>query len=392
MMTEENKKPKVVFTFVEAGFGHMMPAQAISDAFEKKYGEKCEIIRWNIFSDNKDEIIKKYASSLFGWAKNVCNNKILFLGEIFSNWIGSKTTLKILDKKFKKAKKIIMDEIVEMNPDLICNTYYSPSHFALECKKLNMIDTIVATYTPDPIVYPAWDRRSDLYFVNNKQAYNLALKTGFKQESVIQVPFVLRKEINTVSLDKKIVRKNLGLCEDKFTIVLASGAYGMKKDKFVIDALLKANIEANIVVICGKNEDLLHYCEQKILPKNSKISFYPVGFTNKMFEYNSASNLFIGKSGANALVESFYFKVPAIVTSHANPLEIAIAKYYIDKLHCGVQIFNPNKVVKFVKEFMQNFELQQAYIKNLTEFNDASGAEKVADELYKALQIKFNLV
>ena len=31
-------KPKVIFTFVEAGLGHIVPATAVSEAFTKKYG------------------------------------------------------------------------------------------------------------------------------------------------------------------------------------------------------------------------------------------------------------------------------------------------------------------------------------------------------------------
>lgn len=31
-------KPKVVFAFVEAGMGHIVPERSIADAFEEKYG------------------------------------------------------------------------------------------------------------------------------------------------------------------------------------------------------------------------------------------------------------------------------------------------------------------------------------------------------------------
>lgn len=382
----KNNKPKVVFTFVEAGFGHIMPATAISDVFEKKYGNECEVVRWNIFSENKNPEIIKYCNNIFGWTKKVANNKFLFLGEIFSYWIGSKSTLKFLDKKFKKAKEIIMEEIEKLNPDLICSTYYSPSHFALECKKQNRINSIVATYTPDPIVYPAWDRKSDLFFVNNDQAYSKALKSGFKKESLKLVPFVLRNNIKDVSLDKESVRKKLGLIPNKFTILLASGAYGTKKDKRVVNAFLKANLDANLVVICGKNQELLDYCNSISIDSNNKTSFYPVGFTDKMFEYNSASNIFIGKSGANAMVESYYFGIPTIITSHANPLETEIAKYYINKKNCGKQIFSTKKMVKYVKNYMKNTSLQSDFLKKLSIYHNASGAEKVADELYDELK------
>lgn len=255
-----DKKPKVVFTFVEAGFGHIMPMQAISDAFIKKYGDKCEIVKWNIYSDSKNEIVKNYGKSLYGWTQKNCNNKFLYLGEIFSRLIGSKLTLKILDSKFKKAKQLIMDDIVNMQPDLICSSYYSPSHFALECKKEKRLDTIVATYTPDPWVYPAWDRRSDLFFVTNNHAYNSSLKTGFKKEQLRLVPFAFRTNIGSVTTDKKLARKTLGIDENKFTILLPNGAYGTNKTMSVLNALIKQDFDANIIVLCGKNKQLFDFC------------------------------------------------------------------------------------------------------------------------------------
>ena len=36
-------KPKVVFTFTEAGMGHIMPLKNIADSFESKYGDKVKV-------------------------------------------------------------------------------------------------------------------------------------------------------------------------------------------------------------------------------------------------------------------------------------------------------------------------------------------------------------
>lgn len=308
------------------------------------------------------------------------------MGEILSYVIGSKATLRILDRKFKAAKTIISEEIKKINPDLICSTYYSPSHFAIDCKNHKGFDPIIATYTPDPIIYPAWDRRSDLFFVNNERTYAKALKSGFKKDNLRLVPIVLRSDIKDVQPNKNENRKNLGLQVNKFTILLTNGAYGTKNDKKIVDAFLKADLNVNLVVLCGKNDDLLNYCKSIKLKPESKTSFYPVGFTDKMFEYNCASNIFVGKSGANSMAESYYFGIPTIVTSHTNPLETEIAKFYIDRKGCGKQIFNTKKLVKYVKRYMQDLNLQKDFKSKLDIYHDASGAEKVADELFNELK------
>ncbi len=384
-------KQKVIFTFVEAGLGHIVPATGIADAFEKKYGDKFEVVRWHIFSQSPNPIVKKYATDLFSWVKKAANNKFVAFAENISYMVGSKTTLKFLDHKFKKAKKAIMQEIVDAKPALICSTFYSPSHFAIEARKMGMLDTIVATYTPDPVVYPAWDRRSDVFFVNNDAAHRLAVKKGFKEEQITQVPFILRKEIQSTTCDKKEARRMLGLDEDKFTLLLASGAYGTNKDEKVVDEILKQNLNINFAVVCGKNEKLYQYCKNYKLPQDSNTNFHFVGFTNQMFLYNSSSNLMIGKSGANAMVESFYFGVPFFVTSSANLVEKYIREYYITEKGCGEKIFNPKMLAKKIKEVVENPTLLEQYSNNLKPYRDFSGGEKVADKLYEMLEKKYSL-
>lgn len=382
-------KPKVVFTFVEAGMGHIVPATGLSDAFEKKYGDKCEVVRSYIFKDSKSEIVREYGKELIGHTKKASVNPIYAQVERLSYLVGSKFSLKVLDRKFKKAKEIVMDELKELNPDLICSTYYSPSHFAIEARKKGLIDPIVVTYTPDPVVYPAWDRDGDIYMVNNESAHRLAIKHGFKKETIRQIPFILREDIFDVSRDKATVRRELGLPEDKFTVVIANGAYGVGKSKKIVQGLLDKNLDMTVVCICGMNKELLEEFEE--IKKNYKgnVHFEPIGFTNRMLKYNSASNLFLGKSGANALVESFYFNVPAIVVSHTNILEKSICKFYIKELKCGKKIYNIKKIINAVVDYYNNPEKLHEFDEGLKKLQDNTGAEKGADIIFEALTKKF---
>ena len=50
-MVMEKRKPRVVFPFTEAGMGHIMPLRAMADIFEKKYGDKVEVVRSQFFTE-----------------------------------------------------------------------------------------------------------------------------------------------------------------------------------------------------------------------------------------------------------------------------------------------------------------------------------------------------
>lgn len=386
----EKKKPRVVFTLVEAGMGHLVPIIGISDAFEKKYGDKFEIIRWKIFSDSKHQEVIDYQKAIINDTKRQGKNKLYaILFWWISELIGKRGSQWCTDFHFRKAVPHIVNSIKEIKPDLIFSAYCSPSHFAVKARKDGDIDPIIGTYIPDPIIHKGWEQKSDLLIVNNDQAYKIARKQKFK--NIHQVPFILRKEATDITETKEEMREKLGLSKDKFTIVLCDGAYGQKNLVKFSEELIKLDEPITVISVCGKNEKAFNYLSGLKHTVNPKVTFIPLGFTTNMLEYNRASDLFIGKAGANALVESFFFGSPAIVSSYANELERFIANYYITQLGCGEIIKSRNKFVKRIKEILHNKDLLNKYKDNLKSLQDNTGAEKAADILFNVLKEKFKM-
>ena len=383
-------KPKVVFTFVEAGMGHIMPATGLADAFEQKYGDKCEVVRLKIFSESKHECVRKYGQSLADDVKKLGSSDVYAWCEwFFSELIGSRGSLKFLDTLYKDARVKILDELEALQPDLIFSTYYSPSHFAIQAREQGRIDAIIGSYSPDPEIYAAWDRRGDFFLTNNDRAYNQAIKKGCKRVS--KIPFVYRREIGDVTtLTKDEMRLKLGLPTDKFTILLSDGAYGQKNLVRFTKELLASGLNVSIVAICGKNQQA--YDElSKLSPVSQDTYFRPLGFTSNMLEYLRASDMFVGKGGSNAVNEAFYFGLPVVVSAFANMLEKQTAEYFLNERGLGKIIKSPKKFLKFLNYLMSNPHEIDAYRDKLKPHQDASGAEQGADIIYSMLQEKFDL-
>lgn len=386
----EKRKPKVVFTFVEAGMGHLVPIIGISDIFEQKYGNKCEVVRWKIFSDSKHKEVIDYQKSIVNDTKRQAKSKIYaFLFWWISELIGRRRTQRFTDFHFRKAVPYIVESIEEINPDLIFSAYCSPSHFALKAKNNKKTNTIIGTYVPDPVVHNGWEKDGDFLIVNNEQAYKIAEKDGFK--NVHTVPFILRKEATCIKESKEEMREKLGLPSDKFTILLCDGAYGQKNLVKFSEELIKLNFPLTVISVCGKNEKAFNYLKTLQKNVNENVTFIPLGFTTNMLEYNKASDLFVGKAGANALVEAFFFGSPAIVSSYANELERFIANYYITQLGCGEIIKCKKKFIKRIKEILEDEEILDKYRNNLRSLQDNTGAEKAADILFNVLKEKFKM-
>ena len=72
-------KKRVLITFVEAGQGHIVTAEAIANGLEKLYGDSVEVIRDYIFRDSGDKDLIKYEKFLVKEVKR-SNKNPLHLG------------------------------------------------------------------------------------------------------------------------------------------------------------------------------------------------------------------------------------------------------------------------------------------------------------------------
>lgn len=161
--------------------------------------------------------------------------------------------------------------------------------------------------------------------------YERALKhypKRFNSDNLALVPFAIRKEAFSVPLDKKINRRNLGFDENKFTVVLFDGGYGIGKMGSVTEILAQSDLDITLVPVCGKNRKL--YDRLKDIKPSPSVDLRVYGFSDRILEILGAADIFLGKSGASSVAEPCFFGVPEIITSYATQMEQHNAHYYID--------------------------------------------------------------
>ncbi|HEY8424082.1 MAG TPA: glycosyltransferase [Clostridia bacterium] len=382
---ENQRKPRVVFPFVEAGMGHIMPMKAVSDAFEKKYGDRVEVIKTYFFQDPDNPDLKYVEDELIREVKkhnkNRLNGIIQFL---LLRLFGTKISMKFLHQvRYKRGFKPAMEYLKSLDADLIFNTHFSTLYYACELREKGLIHSKIITFCPDPIVGLQWDNRCDLMLLSGSNGVKKAARfKRFKPEQVKEVPFLIRKEIEQYNKGKQYYRQELGIPQDNFTILLADGAYGAGKLRESVYELLKSKLNLTIIAVCGKNQALYEEFQKITPPRN--IVFKPYGFTDKMLMFAAACDLFMGKAGASNLAEPAYFGVPAIVTFCATPIERWICNHYIQK-GCAIRVRNVKKAVKLAESFAQNPELMKPYIQAAKAQSRSDGADIIADIIYEQL-------
>jgi UDP-N-acetylglucosamine:LPS N-acetylglucosamine transferase len=382
---ENKKKPRVVFPFVEAGMGHIMPMRAVSDAFEKKYGDRVEIIKTYFFQDTNDPNMKFVEDELIrevkGHNKNWFNSFYQFLLlSIFRTRISMKFLHQV---RYKRGFEPSMRYLKSLDADLIFNTHFSTLYYACELRARGQSKSKIITFCPDPIVGLQWDNRGDLMLLSGSSGVKKAQRFGrLKPDAIKEVPFLIRKEVQDYNKGKEFYRRELGIPQDNFTILLADGAYGAGKLKDTVYELLKSKLNLTLIAVCGKNQELYEEF-QKITPP-SNIVFKPYGFTDKMLMFAASCDLFIGKAGASNLAEPAYFGAPCIVTFCATPIEKWICQHYTS-IGCAIRIKSVKKAVVLAESFAQNPELMEPYVQAAKAQSRCDGADILADIIYEQL-------
>ena len=382
------KKPRVLFPFTEAGMGHIMPMRSIADAFEKKYGHLTEVVRSNFFTESGNKYMIKFEQKMAEFVRRQNRSRAYsrfscFNMDFWGVYISSWATMSCYVPGVRPPSVAYMEKLA---PDLVVSTHWATNYYATKMKN----KPITAMYCPDAYICTLFRYPADLCMVSMETGYRHALKkhpVRFNEENLKLVPFSIRKEAFEVSMDKAENRRALGWEENKFTVILVEGGYGIGQMKRICELLIERDLPINLVPVCGKNEELYEYF--KSLKTGKNISFYPQGFAQNIFQMIAASDLFCGKSG-NIIAEPTFFGVPAIITNCATVIERRIAEYYVDHVGSAVTLFDPIKVADRIEECLQNPALLDGYrARALAHRENHYGSEAAADYIFSLLVAKY---
>lgn len=380
------RKIKVLFPFVEAGFGHIMTERSICDAFEKKYGEYCEIIRSDFFKESGSEAMKKFEERLCKEVRMYNENHLYGYASIFAmNVFGSKiSSWFVMKKLIKNAYKDSIKHMEKIAPDVVISTHWATNYYAEQME--NKPYTVM--YIPDAHANALFRYKSDFSLISMKEGYERArkFKRRYNDENFKLAPFAIRGQAFEITQSKQELRKKLGH-DDKFTLYVTEGGYGIGMAEELCKRLIEEDLPISVIVVCGKNPELHNRLLQ--LKSKGNLSFYPYGFCDNVLELIASSDLYLGKSG-NGLAEAAFYGVPIVVTHSSNDIEKLIAEHYVTHVKDAVRIFKVNKCVEFIKDAINGGEVYKQLKKNVKPRSEFGG-EGIADIIFEEINKKFHI-
>ena len=380
----QNKTPRVLITYVEAGMGHIVTAQAISDSLKSLYGDRLEIIDSYTLRDSSNPSLPKYEKFLVNEVKKHSAIHGYCAFQMAAMHIsGTKNSLKIVHETvFHKETHAVIEEYKKYSPDIIVNTHYFTLYAAIEYRNKVNPNCKVVLYCPDNNVHGWWDNRVDRLYTNNPLATADALENKFPPENVLEVFYPTRTAVSQSNESKEFYREKFGIPKDKFAVVIADGVYAKAMTAKVTEELLKTDIPLSVCVVAGKNEKLYNELKERVGTTKPNVTLIPFGFVTDAPQLYGACDLFITKSGPNAVLDSVMMGTPVIIDYYGSPIEQATKRLFIDTKECGYYVRNVSKIRETVERLSVDSDELSRLRENLKFFDKhKNGADQIARDI-----------
>jgi UDP-N-acetylglucosamine:LPS N-acetylglucosamine transferase len=387
---EEGKKPRVAFTYVEAGKGHIVPEEAVQSCFEKKYGNEVEIIGSSFYNETGDPNMKKTETLFIKTVKNqnksfiagmMCRIGTWFCGDALSlTWVMACTPSGI------RSRRRAMKHLRELDCDVLFTTHWSIAFYTAHMK--NAPYSILLC--PDPYSNGMFNVDVNNFLITSEEGKKqVDRRRMYAGGNVNAVPLPIRQDAKKYLGMREELRQKHGISPDSFTVVLLDGGYGMARIEKTIKYLLKTRSDITVISLCGTNDALKKRLDT--FKTSESVKLLAISYCEDIFEYIALADLFCGKSGANSLAEAAYFGVPIMITKCITYIEKHNKNYYTRKIKGALYVPSAYLAAKKILRFASDRSLLEPYRKNISKLYGISGEEIVADIIYDAAKNTKNI-
>ncbi len=301
---------KILLLSASAGAGHVRAAEAIEKAFKQRR-ESFEVDHFDVLN---------YTNKLFRHLYSKAYIDLVNKMPEVPGWVYDK-----LDKPWKnERRRLALDKLNtrpfvkllrEYQPDLIVCTHFLPAEIVSWLKAKERLASRQVIIVTDFDVHAMWlVHHYERYFVALEEARVYLEVLGIPAEK-ITVSGIPIDPVFAIKKDKREMRAKHGLEPDRTTILLSAGGFGVGSVDALVSSLLPLQHRAQVVAICGRNEELKQRLSKLASQTNrdANVILKPFGYTKEMDELMTASDLVLGKPGglttSEALAKGLVFVI-----------------------------------------------------------------------------------
>lgn len=217
--------------------------------------------------------------------------------------IAQKEVEKIADDVFERVRLMNFDFLVAVHPycAILCDLWKRQGKIA---------DKKAFALLTDILPHPLWESAicCDYVLTPTTHAFLQLADKGFTPQQMIACGFPVAEKF-LQRPEKSQVREQLGL-KDKFTVLVASGGFGIGQNSKVVKRLSDSDVQ--ILCVNGKNKREF-IKTQKMQKKYRKTDIANYGFVDNMDQLMSCADVIVSRAGAATLFEAMSKQLPIII-------------------------------------------------------------------------------
>ena len=296
---------RVLLLSASAGAGHIRAAQALEKAFAEMgegSGERREVQHLDVLNYTNKVFRNLYSKAYIDLVNKMPEVPGWFYDKLDKPWKNERRRLALDKLNTRPLVKLLR----QYQPDLIISTHFLPAEIVSWLRAKERLKSRQVIVVTDFDVHAMWlVHHYEHYFVaiDEARVYLEALGIPAEKITVSGIPI---DPVFAQCKDKQEMRAKHGLAADRTTILLSAGGFGVGSVDALIAALLPLEQRAQIVAICGRNEELKERLtrEASQLKPDASVLVKPFGYTKKMDELMTASDLVLGKPGGLTTCEA----------------------------------------------------------------------------------------
>lgn len=238
--------------------------------------------------------------------------------------------------------------------DWVFSTHFFPNEVTASLKRKGVIYPRIVSVVTDFDVHSIWIAEGiDYYTAACDWTQERLLRLGVAKEKIV-VSGIPTDQKFSKEKDKARLRRQLGLQENVFTVLVATGSFGTGP----IEKIIQALEDFQVIVVCGYNKALYERLSRRSF-KRAKIC----GLVDNMEELMAASDCMVTKPGGLSISEALINWLPliffnAIPGQETNNIQV-LKRYGIGLSGCTIeemaaQLRKWNTSPEFLKEAKEN--------------------------------------
>ncbi len=340
-------KKRVLFLFSDTGGGHRSAFQAIQDAMTIRYGAAVEFDAVDVLRACKWPLNRQ--PELYPAMVNASK----FLWALMYHGFDGRRRARLIRQLIYRNNRKNLRRVVQEHPaDVVVCTHSviaNPSFRAfLTLDERPPFLTVVTDLVTTPTFW--YDPRIDYCFVPTESAYQRGLRLGMSPSQMRITGLPVNPHFIHSMTTKAEARHEFGFDPNLPAVMIVAGSDGMGTIYKMVKALDAQRLNAQIVVISGRNEDLKAKLEAREW-KNSHHIFGYVTNHHEMPRIMAASDIIVTKAGPATIIEAAIAGLPMIISDRIPGQETGNVKLVVDN-DAGVYLPKPEKAAHQIIDWL----------------------------------------